>query len=125
MAATISDTVLDVALNYIKTNVENLYICSAKPTTFVEASSTYKLGTKASPATGAITDGDVSGRKLPVTAIADGVVNSNGTATHVALCDDSASLLLCEQELNASKAIVTGSPFTLTTFDIELPDPTT
>jgi len=125
MAAFINDAVLDTALNYIKTNVENLYVCSAQPTTFAEASSTYKLGTKVSPATGTITNGDVSGRKLPVTAITDGTVNSNGTATWIALTDDSASMLLCAQELNASKAIVTGSPFTLTTFDIELPDPTT
>lgn len=125
MPAHIHDNALDAALNYIKTNVENLYICSAQPTTFAEASATYKLGTKAAPATGALANGDVSGRKLPVSAISDGVVNTNGNAKWVALTDDSASLLLAAQELNAYKDIVTGSPFTLTAFDIELPDPTT
>jgi hypothetical protein len=123
MAAHISDGNLDAALTRIKTNVENLYICSQQPTTFLQASSTYKLGTKAAPSTGTIADGDVSGRKLPINAVTDGVVNTAGTATWKALCDDSVSELLVAQELNAPKAIVTGSPFTLTAWDVELPDP--
>lgn len=125
MAGYLADEVLDAALDYIKTNVENLYICSQEPNSYAEAQSTYKLGTKASPVSGTIGDGDVSGRKLPFNAISDGVVDQNGTAEWLALCDNSASLLLAKQALNASKAIVTGSPFTLTAFDIELPDPTT
>lgn len=125
MPATLSDGTLDAALTRIKTNVENLYLCSQQPTTFAQASSTYKLATKATPASGTIVDGDVSGRKLPFNSISDGTVNTNGTATWLALTDDSVSELLAAQELNASKALVTGSPFTLTAFDIELPDPTT
>jgi hypothetical protein len=125
MAAFLHDDILDAALSYISTNTENLYICSAQPTTYAEAQTTYKLGTKASPSFGSLANGDVSGRKLPVNAISDGVVNSNGNAKWVALCDNSASKLLATQELNAYKDIVTGSPFTLTAFDIEFPDPTT
>lgn len=49
MAAIVHDDVLDAALNTIKTNTENLYICSTQPATFAEASSTYKLGAKATP----------------------------------------------------------------------------
>jgi len=124
MAAYIHDNILDAALTQISTLTENLYICSAQPTTYAEAQTTYKLGTKATPAFGDLANGDVSGRKLPVTAITDGVVDASGTATWLALCDNSASLLLADQALNASKAIVTGSPFTLSTFDIEFPDPT-
>lgn len=125
MAAYLHDDILDAALSYISTNTENLYICSAQPTTYTEAQTTYKLGTKATPSFGTIANGDVSGRKLPVNAITDGVVNTNGNAKWVALCDNSASKLLATQELNAYKDIVTGSPFTLTAFDIEFPDPTT
>jgi hypothetical protein len=123
MAAFINDTVLDQALAYIDDNVENLYICSAQPTTFAEASSTYKLGTKATPSVGAPTNGDVSGRKIVVAAITDGAVSATGTATWVALTDDSASLLLCAQALSAGQAVTSGNTFTLTEFDITIPDP--
>ena len=125
MAAYIHDDILDAALSYISTNCENMYICSNEPTTFAEASTTYKLGTKASPSFGSITGGDVSGRKLPVNAVSDGVVNSAGNANYVALTDDSATKLLAVQALSAQKAIETGSPWTLTAWDLELPDPTT
>lgn len=120
----ISDTVLDVSLSYIDDNCENLYLCNADPgLNFTQASSTYKIGTKATPTISTPTDGDTSGRKIIVSAITDGVVDSSDTATHVALTDDSASLVLCSEELSSSKAIVTGSPFTLTEFDITIPDP--
>jgi len=125
MAGMIHDDALDAALNYIKTNVENLYICSQEPMTFAEASATYKLGVKAAPATGTIANGDVSGRKLPVTAITDGTVTATGTAAWKVLTDDSASKILAKQALNATQAVTNGNVFTLTTWDIEIPDPTT
>lgn len=119
----ITDSAFDAALNYIKNNVENLYITSAEATTFAQASSTYKLGTKATPTTGALANGDVSGRKLPVSAITDGSVSATGTATHWALTDDSASELLAVGALSASQGVTSGNTFTLTSFDIEIPDP--
>lgn len=124
MAAVIHDNALDAALDYIINNTENLYLCSQVPTTFTEASVTYKLATKASPSFGAKTNGDVSGRKTQIAAITDGVVNTAGNATHYALCDNSASLLLVTQALTSLKALVTGSPWTSPAFDIEIPDPT-
>lgn len=124
MAAYIHTDAHDAALNVIKNNTENLYICSAQPTTFAEASSTYKLGTKASPTIGSPEAGDVSGRKITVSAISDGAVSANGTATWVALTDDSASKLIAAQALNASQSVSNGNEFTLTAFDIEWPDPT-
>lgn len=119
----LTDNAMDALLNYIRTNCENLYVCSAEPTTFTEASSTYKLGTKATPTIGAPAAGDVSGRKVTVSAISDGVVNSAGTATWIALTDDSATELLFAKALSSSLALATGSPFTLNAFDIENPDP--
>lgn len=123
MAAFINDTVLDQALSYIDTNCENLYICSAQPTTFAEASSTYKLGVKATPSIGTPTNAVPTGRKVVVAAITDGTVTGTDTATWVALTDDSASLLLCAQALNATQAVTSGNTFTLTEFDITIPDP--
>lgn len=124
MAAYIHTDAHDAALNVIKNNTENLYICSAQPTTFAEASSTYKLGTKASPTIGSPEAGDVSGRKIVVSAISDGAVSATGEATWVALTDDSASKLLAAQALNASQQVTASNEFTLTAFDIEWPNPT-
>lgn len=124
MAAYLNDAVLDAALSYIDTNTENLYICSAEPTTFAEASSTYALGVKATPGIGSPTNGDSTGRKVVVSAITDGSVTGTDTATWVALTDDSASLLLAAQELSSSQAVTSGNTFTLTEFDITIPDPT-
>lgn len=120
--AYIHDDLLDAALAVL-TNVENLYVCSDEPTTFAEASSTYMLGYKATPTIQAATSGDVSGRKRTVSAISDGVVDSAGEANYVALTDDSASKLLVVQALASALNLATGSPFTLTAWDVEFPDP--
>lgn len=125
MADIIHDDIFDNGIGILTTDVENLYICDTQPTTFTEASSTYKLGTKASPSITGPTDGGAGGgRKVDVGAISDGVVNSAGTAAWFALTDDSASKLLISANLASSLAIATGSPFTLTAFEIQIPDPT-
>jgi hypothetical protein len=123
MAATLHDDVFDAALNVVKNNTENLYICSSMPTTFAEASSTYKLGTKATPGFTGPAD-DTSGRKLTITAITDGTVSATGTAGFFALTDDSASKLLVAQALNATQEVTSGNPFTLTSQKVAIPDPT-
>jgi len=122
----IHDDIFDTGLSQLTTVVENLYICDTQPTTFAEASSTYKLGTKASPTITGPTDGGAGGgRQVTVSAISDGVVDSAGTAAWFALTDDSLSKLLVSGNLASSLAIATGSPFTLTAFNIQIPDPTT
>lgn len=121
--AFLADGAHDALLNYIRDGAENLYLCSQEPATFTEAETTYKLGTKASPTIGAPANGDASGRKITVSAISDGTVNSAGAATHVALTDDSASELLWTGALTSTLNVATGSPWTLNAFDIENPDP--
>lgn len=121
--AFLHDDIMDAGLNVIKNNTEKLWICSALPATFAEASSTYALGYKATPAFTGPANGDASGRKLTVDAITGGTVSGTGTATHWALTDDSESKLLAAQELNASQGVTSGNTFSLTAFDIELPDP--
>ena len=124
MAATFHNDVYDSGLNGgLKTVVENLYICSAQPTTFAEASSTYALGVKAAPAmTGP--EAHTTGRKVTVSAITDGTVTGTDTATWFALTDDSASKLLAAQELNAGQAVTSGNTFTLTACILAIPAPT-
>jgi len=123
MSALIADKVLDEALNYIKDYTENLYICNNLPTTFAEASSTYKLGVKANPGFTGPANGDTSGRKLTVNAITDGTITGSGTIYYIALTDDSLSDLLLVLPLVTSRLIDEDTTFTLTAFDIEIPDP--
>lgn len=126
MADIIHDDIFDTGLTQLSTLVENLYICDTQPTTYAEASATYKLGTKATPTiTGPSDGGAGGGRAMNVNAISDGVVDAPGDAAWFALCDDSLSKLLVSGNLGAVLAIATGSPFTLTAIDIQIPDPTT
>lgn len=123
MADYLHDDVFDSGLSVLDTLVENLYICSTLPTTFTEASSTYKLGTKASPTVSAPGDRTGGGRKVTVSAITDGTVSATGTAGFYALTDDSASKLLAQGDLSSTQAVTSGNTFTLTAFDIGIPDP--
>jgi len=123
MADYLHDDVFDSGLSVLDTLVENLYICSTLPTTFTEASSTYKLGTKATPTVSAPADRAGGGRKVTVSAITDGAVSANGTAGFYALTDDSLSKLLAQGDLASTQVVTNGNTFTLTSFDIGIPDP--
>lgn len=119
------DDVLDAALDEIQTNVTTLTICNALPTTFAQAnddpgSAGYKLGTKSSPTVGSPQDGDTSGRKITISAISDGSVGYTGTASHWALI--SGTVLYAAYDLASTQGVSSGNTFTLTAFDIEIPD---
>jgi hypothetical protein len=123
MADFLHDDVFDSGLSVLTTLTENLYICSSLPTTFTEASSTYKLGTKATPTVGSPADRSGGGREVTISAITDGTVGANGTAGFYALTDDSASKLLAQGDLNSTQVVTSGNTFTLTSFKIGIPDP--
>jgi hypothetical protein len=123
MADFLHDDVFDNGLNTLTNNTENLYICSTLPTTFTEASSTYKLGVKATPTVSSPADRSGGGREVTISAITDGTVSGTGTAGFYALTDDSASKLLAQGDLNATQAVTSGNTFTLTSFKIGIPDP--
>lgn len=123
MASMLADRVFDNGLTVLDTEVTHLYICSALPTTFAEANTTYALGSKATPTVGAPGDRSGGGRKVTVSAITDGSVSANGTASHWALTDNTNSRLLAAGTLSANQSVTSGNPFTLTAFDIGIPDP--
>ena len=123
MADIIADEVFDDGLQTLIDNCENLYICSSQPTTFIEASVTYKLGTKAAPTITGPADRAAGGREVTIPAFSDGVVDADGTAAWFALCDNSASLLQISGNLGASQAVTNGNPFSLTEMKVGLPDP--
>lgn len=117
----LSDTYLDLLLNGIDSACTQLFIDSGLCATYAEASNTKKLGVKASPTISAATDDGTTGRKVTISAITDGTVSASGDATHVSLC--TADALICCYPLNALVAVTSGSTFTLTEHDINLPDP--
>ena len=121
----LADYVLDLALAELDTNVTHLYICSAEPTTFTEATATYALGVKATPTIGAPANGATSGRRVTVAAITDGSVTATGTATHWALTKTTGSVLVATNALAASQSVTNGNTFSLAAFDITLPDAVT
>lgn len=117
------DNSLDALLNYVQDSVESLRICSALPTTYAEATSTYKLGTKTSPTVGEPGDRSPNGREVVVSAISDGAVEADGTASHWALVKDSAtSELLAAGDLASTQSVTNGNTFTLASFAIGVPD---
>lgn len=118
----LSDYVLDAALAKLDTEANRLDLCSQEPTTYAQATTTYTLGNKTSLSVGAPADATPNGRKVTVAAITDGSVTASGTATHWAVVDTINSRLLATNALSASKAVVTGNPFTVDAFDITLPD---
>lgn len=120
--AFLHDDVLDAALGVVSA-ANALHICSQEPTTYVEATTTYSLGSKSVPQIGSIEDATPDGRKVTVAAINDGAVSADGTATHWALVDTTGSRLLATEALTAPQAVTNGNPFTLTAFDIRFPDP--
>lgn len=124
MAKTVDDSVLDAALNAVKNGATQLCICNAQPTTYAEATSTYKLALKTGLTSGSFTgpvNGDVSGRKLTINAITGITVDTGGTAIYVALCSGSVLLYV---DTCTSQVLTTGNTVNTPAFKIEFTDPT-
>lgn len=124
MAKFANDSVMDAALAKIATGVI-LTICSAQPTTYTEAITTYKLADIAvTPGSGngdfTIANGDTSGRKVTIAQQDNIPVDTSGTATHVAICDGSTLLLVTTC---TSQALTAGNTVTVPAFDDEIADP--
>lgn len=117
-----NDAAFDAGLNEIRTNVTTLYICSAEPTSRAEVT-TYALGNKSSPTIATPSDKAGGGRECVVSAITDGSVTADGTATHWALVDG--TTLWATNALSSSQAVTTGNPFTLTAFSFSFDDAVT
>lgn len=127
MAKAAPDAMIDAALAYAAAS-DILTVCSSQPTTYAEATSTYKLADVAlTPGDGngdfTIANGDVSGRKLTVAAQSAVDIDSSGTALHVALCLSSDTTLRYVTTCT-SQALVSGGTVDVPAFDIEIADPT-
>lgn len=121
--ASLGNRVFDYGLDALDSDADRLDICSQEPTTYAEATSTYTLGNKTSPTIGSPADRAGGGREVTVSAINDGSVTGTDTATHYAITDTVNSRLLATGSLSSSQSVTSGNTFTLTEFDIGIPDP--
>lgn len=118
----ISDTSLDALCNDIKNNANRLDICSQEPANYTEATSTYSLGNKTGITYTGPADRTGGGRKVQVDAITDGSVTTTGTASHWAVSYVTGTELKAAGALSSSQGVTQGNTFSLTAFDIGVPD---
>jgi hypothetical protein len=86
MAKWQNDLMLDAALDYISSNVNEMHVCTNQPTTRTEATTTYNLATVAfGSGDCAKADGDTDGRKMTFAAKNGVSVTASGDADHIAL----------------------------------------
>lgn len=121
--ATLNDRVFDNGLTVLDTEANKITITSQEATTYTEGNATYALGNSTSISISAPADRTGGGRKVTVSAITGGSVTATGTATHYSILDTVNSRLLATGSLTASQAVTSGNTFTLSTFDIGIPDP--
>lgn len=125
--AYITDTALDALLNAIQDYATRLDICTQEPTTYGEATTedAYSCGYKTGISISEPSDATGGGRKITISAITDGTVSCTGTvtATHWALTNGS-DTLYATGSLASSQQVTDGNTFTLTAFDITVPDAT-
>lgn len=126
MPKVISDTVFDTMLDYIRQNAKRVGVVSTTiPSTISSASSLLLAVTTCSSGSFTISDGDVSGRKLSVSAFSSIAVASTGTAGHVILFTTGATAAIvagtsCTTQVLGS----TSNTVSLSTWKIEVADPT-
>ena len=131
MAKMCANAVLDAALQYIEDNADRLCVCSAEPTSYAEATTThdggaskYKLAIKTIAGTDFTGPADgTSGRKTTVNEAAGLTVDATASATHIALCKSSGSVLLYVTSCT-SQALTLGNTVTVPAWIIQIADPT-
>src|SRR5260221_7854791 len=112
MPASLEDRVLDFGLNVLVREASHVYLCSAEPTTYAQAITTYALGFKsfgAGNVFGAPVDAAPHGRKVMAAAITDGTVTTSGTAAWWAITDAVNSRLLAHGTVDAFQVFAPGN----------------
>lgn len=123
MAKYLDDTILDGMLNYIRTRLTSISVCSTQPTTFTQGFTTYRLANGGALTTTKCTlaNGDTSGRKLTMPAVSGLSVVASGTAQHVAWLGSTGSVLLLVTTCT-TQSLTTGNTVNVPTHDYEIRD---
>lgn len=129
MAKFIDDRLQDFGLDHLKDNVTLYVLCDGQPLDFSDATTDLGLGGNAlgeilvGPTDVVIGAGDVSGRKATVGAQANIPVDVTGDLDHIALVDETNSVLLAVTTVSNAQTITQGNNVDMAAFDVEIEDP--
>ena len=99
---------------------DQLHLCTAEPTTFLEATTTFNLATfTVVGGNYTLANGDTSGRKNTLAALSGASITSTGTSTHAALTTISGSVLERVTTTN-SQLLTSGGTVDVSTHDHEI-----
>lgn len=117
-----NDDMLDAALNYLRLNVTRVCVCSAQPTTYTEAITTYELAdVTVDSADFTLANGDTSGRKVTIGEQTGVSVDNNGDPSHIALVSV-ADTTLRYVTTCAGDTLTAGGTVDLPAWDVEIAD---
>ncbi len=125
MGKKVFDVVLDAALQKVATG-NQITVCSAEPTTLLEATTTFRLvEVTVTPGDGngdyVIANGDLSGRKVSVQQQSLISILADGTANHVAI---NGGTTILDVTTCTDLALTSGGVVTIPSFDHEIQDAT-
>ena len=113
MGFSIHDDLLDNGPAYLKAECTEITVCSAEPTTYTQAHTTYKLAdVVVDTADFTLAAGDVNGRKVTQAAQSGITVDADGTANHIAFNDTGATKLLMVKPITA-QVVAIGNTITI------------
>lgn len=123
MGKSVTDAVIDAMLEAAEG--DTVCVCSAEPTTYTEAITTYALATKTIvPATEFTkANGDTSGRKNTLAAQSAVSISGSGTANHVAIAN-SGDTSLKRVTTCVAQGLTAGGTVDIGAHDHEIGDPT-
>lgn len=125
MAVYLADIVMDQALNYIKNNVTEMYICSNSAITTRGSALTTDLAQKTGLSAGSFTgpaDGDTNGRKITKDAETAIPISTTGTARVVAFT--SATTLIWKVDVTTPQTLTDNGTVDTSAVDHEIADTT-
>lgn len=123
--ALLADYLKDLALAGLISGGTRIDACTAAPTTYTEATSTYSIGNKTGLTLTGPAAATPNGRKATVPTFTGGSQTGSGTPTYWAVTDPGSSRLLAVGEIPTVTGAFTGSgnSFDMTaTFDIIIPE---
>ena len=124
MAKYANDAVMDAALDVIAT-ATRMDVCSAQPANFAGIAAVALADVTLDSSDFSKANGDTSGRKVTVAAQNGVLIDTSGTATHVALSRVSDSTLLLVTTCTSQALTANGSnTVNVPAFDDEIADPT-
>lgn len=124
MAKYANDEIMDAALDVIAT-ATRMDVCSAQPANFAGISAVALADVTLDSSDFSKANGDTSGRKVTVGAQNGVLIDTSGTATHVALSRVSDSTLLLVTTCTSQALTANGSnTVNVPAFDDEIADPT-